>query len=178
MKFINYIFYTMFLGGLLILMSERLNLMLRRFRLRHRLSSAAEEKDILEPATAALGRLASVSLGRDINGFAMLWSLVFLFLVIFFLALNSFTAATAMLVAMISALSPVLLMYIKLMGEQGKSSREGIAFVSEIFRQYRVCGANMSEALEKTIENSKNFPLCARHSYRLLLHLRAASGSR
>ncbi len=172
----NYFLYAVYTIGLFVLFSESLSLIMRRIKLRHRLQSPVQEKDILAPASEWLGRLASVSFGKDVNGSLVMWSLVFLFLLIFFLAMNSFTPPTALLVALISASAPVLLMYIRLMSEQGKSSREGIAFVSEMYRQYRACGQNMSQAMERALENSKNFPLCARHTYRLLLHLRAASG--
>ncbi len=173
---INYMIYTVYLIGLFVLMSASLQLIARRIRLRRRLAVPGQEKDVLEPLSAWLGRLASVSIKRDVSGSLVMWILIAVFLLIFFLALNSFTAPTALIVAVMAAASPVLLMYIRLMAEQGKSSQEGIAFVSEMYRQYRAANGNMSQAMERSLENSKTFPLCARHTYRLLLHLRAASG--
>lgn len=172
----NLILYTVYLMGVFLLFSESFSLLLRRIRLRHRLQAPVGGKDVLAPAYELLGNLASASLHRDISGSLVLWFLVFIFILIFFLALNSFTALTAFMVALISSAVPVLLMYIGLMSEQGRSSREGIAFVSELYRQYRACGSNMSQAMEEALANSRNFPLCARHTYRLLLHLRAAAG--
>ena len=172
----NYFLYTLYMIGLLLLLSDSLMVISRRLQLRHRLAGPENPKDPLAPVTEYLGRLASVSFRRDVKGSLVLWILMILFLGIFFLAINSFALPTALMVALISAASPVLLMYIRLMSEQGRSSKEGIAFVSEMYRQYRASGGSMNTAMEKALENAKSFPICARHCYRLLLHLRAASG--
>ncbi len=168
--------YLIYFAGLALAFSEVFETARLRLRLGRRLRSEAPGRRARHPFVVWMGDLASSSLQRDITGEAACAAHAGLFALSLALALQSFYALQALLIAMMCVSLPPALMYIKLSGDRSRSSREGLSLISELARQYRLHGRNIYTAIEETVASGGDFPLCRKQLYRLLLRLRSASG--
>ena len=123
-----------------------------------------------------LSDLVSSVLQKDVPVMAPACVLAVVFLAVFSFCSFSFTLPASLASALLASSFPVIMLLIKLKEQQSKSSREGIALVTELSRQYRMNSRNIYKALECTIASDGEFPISGKHLYRLLIHLRASAG--
>lgn len=166
------------LAGLYLVFQESFFFFFKARALRRSLGPSIRREKELPPAVRALGDLASSSLNRDISPMGMLWFLGTLFFAVFAFAVRSFRLFPALMIAALAASFPVILLAAGLSGQQSKSSREGIALATELNRRYRMENRNIYQALELLVASDGDFPICRKHVYRLLLHLRASASPR
>ena len=171
-KLVSCLLYILFLSGLGTLFSGQFEYIARRFTLRHRLRKPAEKTN---PVFEYLERLVLASTGREVKGGAAAAILVTLFLIVFLMTRSSFSFAASLLVSLLTASAPLLLLLVKLESGRSRGSKEGISFVTELNRQYRIHNRNIYEALAAVCRADGDYPICRRNAYTLLIHLRAAS---
>ena len=97
-----------------------------------------------------------------------------IFFIAFVLGIRLFHPVTALFAALMAASLPVMALVVRMESDRTKGSREGISFVSELYRQYRISNKNIYAAMEGTASSAGDFPVCKRHLYRLLLRLRSS----
>ena len=146
----------------------------KKLKFRRGLASPAVTKEY-PAAVLQLQRLASSVLQRDVPAMALPSILAAVFFSVAALCSVSFTLPAAVLCGFVAAAIPLVLLRIKLSEQQSKSSREGIALVTELSRQYRMNSRNIFKALECTVSCDGDFAISKKHLYRLLIHLRAAA---
>ncbi|MCF0150507.1 MAG: hypothetical protein HUJ80_03760 [Firmicutes bacterium] len=161
--------------GFLLVFEESFSLSLRRLLVRKRLHRSIRKEVVLPPWLIGLGNLASSALGKEIDPLRVLFLLGFLFLAVLCLTVRILKPFFALGLSLIAAGFPVLLLAAGLSCQQSKSSREGIALATELSRRYRMENRNIYQALEQLVASDGDFPICRKHIYRLLLHLRASA---
>ena len=171
------LFYLGLIAGLLLLFSGPFEAFFKRMTLR-RSMKAAESEYFGSDAARYLNGLVFAATGKDVPGGRVLAALLCSFAFIFALVSRVLTLPAAALAAVMFTAAPILILEFRTEDERGKASREGLSMVSELYRQYRIHDRNIYEALNYTVDNSENFPVCRRILSRLLLRLRSAGGSR
>lgn len=173
---VNLLIYVMYFAGVFLFSEQGIAAAMRSFTLRRRLKP--QERGFLHefgPA-AYLNKLLFAVFQKEVNGAAFFFGILMVFFVAFVLGMRMFTLGTALFAALMAASIPIMGLVVRMESDRTKGSREGISFVSELYRQYRICNRNIYAAMEATASSPADFPVCKRHLYRLLLHLRS-SGS-
>lgn len=173
---VSLLLYLVYFAGVFLLAEEGLEEMLRGMALKKRLRP--DRKPLLSGWAPAvyLDRTLSAAFQREMNSAAFVFGTLLFFCAAFLVLLRLFKPATALITALMAASLPVMVLVLRLESDRTKGSREGISFVTELFRQYRIQNRNIYAAMEQTASSSGDFPVCKRHLYRLLLRLRS-SGS-
>ncbi len=163
--------YAAFIFGVLLFAGDSIEAVLAAISLRKRLKRASAKP---RPASGKsyMHKLLRTVFKKDLNPGIFLGALVTLFLISFAAGLRFFSPAVAFLAASMLTALPVMLASAKLESDRTKSSIEGAGFVSELYRQYRINNKNIYAAMEKTAESDGDFPICKKHSYRLLMRIR------
>lgn len=168
----------LYLAGLYAVFSDCIPYARARIRQRKRLKGPAVRKETLPSWAQAPARLASASLGKEVSARAALAVLASMFLLALVVSSRSFEPAASVIYSALFCALPLVILRLRLEDIQSRGSREGIALVTELSRQYRMQNRNIYRALENAVSSDGEFPLCRRQIYMLLLRLRAASGSR
>jgi len=164
--------YGIYFGGLVLSEINNITVLIRRIRFRHRLSPKPEEGRL----SIYFSNLLNSALGRNCDGVWMIVAESVIFLSCFIVCVRSFTIAASIVISVMTAAMPVLILYSRSLSRKSKGSLEGISVVSEIYRQYKIIGLNIYEAIEKTVESEGDFPISRKLLYILLIRLRDASG--
>ena len=170
---VSLILYLLFISGIAFLQADNIRVVIKRFRLRHRLSVKEEKGSLVRSASLLL----SGATGKDADGIYLIIGEIILFALTFFISYETFSAAISLALSVLISALPLALLFSRMYSMQSKGSREGISLVTELYRQYRMCNLNIFEAMERSIESSNDFPICRKQMYILLLKLRDASGS-
>ena len=150
--------YALYFTGLLLAFSRTVDAAVIRLKLRRRLTGpAALQKTSLDPA---LSRLLPVCGLIFIVGMVLSAGILRLFAAVFI------SAAAASI--------PVLVLFARRGSLKRKAGKEGIAVVTELYRQYRIKDRNIYEAIDAAIASSGDFPACRRQLVLLLARLRDA----
>ena len=157
---INTAIYAAYFSGVLLAFSGTADIILKRIKLRRRLSSG---KTALKALTEGWARLLPLC------GLILFAS--------FLIAVRSFYLVPALLASMLSASIPLLIRLVKKGRERRLAGREGISLVTELSRQYLVKEKNIYEAMEAAISLGKGFPVSAKHLSQLLMRLRDAGSA-
>lgn len=168
--------YIAFLAGLGLIFRDCAAYIAMRIRLKKRLGKKIEKESSLPEWAIWPSRLASAALGKEISPVSALWGLAAVFFPVLALSLRSLSLPAAVIYSLLFCALPLLLLSLKLKDMQSRASREGIALVTELARQYRMQNRNIYRALEAAVSSDGDFPLCRKQIYLLLIRLRAASG--
>ena len=155
---ISVVIYAAYLSGLVLAFSGSFALLARRIKLRRRLTGSMRPKaPRFDPALKKLAPVCAV-----------------LFASALAVALGSFGTAGALALALIAASLPMLGYYARKGMIKRRSGKEGVALVTELYRQYRVKDCNIYEALAAAVSSNADFPAGKKHLSLLLARLRDA----
>lgn len=170
----NYLLYIAYFTGLLLLMDKPIDSLARRMSLNHRLNPKKQRPHLI---TSWLETLVQSATGQDIKGRTVCAVILMLFISTLLVTIQFFTPFSAGIASTLIAALPLLFLFAKLASRRSRGSMEGISFVSELHRQFRINNCNMYEAIECVCADSKEYPICGYNAYKLLIHLRDASNS-
>ncbi len=173
---IECIIYIGFLAGLSLIFRDCLAYIALRKRLKKRLGAGIKKKPALPEWALWPSRLASAALGREIDPASVIWALAATFFSVLALSARTLSPPAALIYSLLFCALPLLLLALRLKDIQSRASREGIALVTELARQYRMQNRNIYRALEAAVSSEGDFPLCRKQIYLLLIRLRSASG--
>ena len=173
---VNLLIYALFLTGIFLLSERAIGIAVKAFIMRRRLRT--EKKAVWETwkPVIYINNIMYSAFQKEMNGALFLGILIMLFTLTFLGCLRMFTVFTSLLAALMAASVPLLFLVVKMESDRTKGSREGISFVSELHRQYRICSRNIYAAMETTVNAQGDYPVCRKQLYRLLMHVRS-SGS-
>lgn len=170
---ISLIIYAVFLSGIFLLWERTFGSALKAFSMRKRLRRNKKSKIQQSKAVVYINNLMYSAFQKEVNGALFLGITVVLFTASFLACLKLFKFVTSFIAALMAAAVPLLVLVLKMEGDRTRGSREGISFVSELHRQYRICGRNVYTALEAAVSNPGDYPICRKHAYRLLMRVRS-----
>ena len=171
---VNLLIYALYFTGVFLFSEQGIAAAMRSFALRRRLKPN-ERGFLLDSGPVAwLNRLLFAAFQKEVNGAAFFFGIVMIFFIAFVLGIRLFRLGTALFAALMAASLPVMALVVRMESDRTKGSREGISFVSELYRQYRINNKNIYAAMEGTAASTGDFPVCRRHLYRLLLRLRSS----
>ncbi len=155
---VSIVIYTLYFTGLFLLGSRTVDALVRRFRLRRRLSAAyGKAPSRLDPALAKLLPFCGL-----------------VFLVSFALSLRYFRFLSAILLSAAAASLPVLVLLARRGAVRRRAGKEGLALVTELYRQYRIKDRNIYEAISAVLSASGDYHACRKPLSLLLARLRDA----
>ena len=157
---VNIAIYALYFYGLTLAGHRTAAVIVKRIKLRHRLTTAKALRELPLDSKAA----------------RMLLLCGFVFLAALAVSLNWYTVFSPVLVSLICGALPFLAQLAGRGRTRKLAGREGLGLVSEFCRQYRVKNGNIYESIEGAIECGGGFPVCRRSLSVLLMKLRDASG--
>jgi hypothetical protein len=168
--------YIAYFSGLFLSLGNVFSYIKGRVTLRRRLRSAVKKTPgTLESRLSSIVFLAS---GKEDKGRSLAMICAFLFVLSFSYSFIHFGIFFSLIIALLAASVPIVSLVSKIKKQRDRSSREGLSYVNELYRQYVIGRKNIYTALEKTSGNSSEFPVSGHHTYLLLLRLRAAESRR
>ena len=172
---INLLIYATYFTGVFLFSEQGIAAAMRSFSLRRRLKPDSRGFFFEFGPVAYVNKLLFAVFQKEVNGAAFFFGIVMVFFIAFVLGIRMFTPVMAFVAASMAAAIPIMALVVRMENDRTKGSREGISFVSELYRQYRINNRNIYAAMETTASSPADFPVCKRHLYRLLLHLRSSS---
>lgn len=170
---IELLIFFVFAAGLACLFLEHIRLLRLHWRMRRRLRRAKKRSRQLSPPLRYARRLLQASFQNPPGENVFLLLLALIFLLVMFLALQSFSPGTALLFSGIATSLPVFLLAVRLEIRRKKGSREGLPLVSELHRHYWANHRNIYSAMEATLNGNGTFPVFRKLLFQLLLKLRS-----
>ncbi|MBQ3921446.1 MAG: hypothetical protein II689_04320 [Firmicutes bacterium] len=122
------------------------------------------------------GKLFAASFSSEWRAELFIGGCVFIFLAALLAGMRIFRPYPAFVLSVLLALCPLVFLALRLEVSRNRASREGISLVTELYRQYRMNGLNIYEAMEAAVVSDGDYPTCRAHLYRLLLRLRESPG--
>ena len=174
--FVSFMIYVTYFTGLILILRNVLAYIKGRITLKRRLMSMKRKGS--GPVISRLDSMVFMATGKEGKGGILGSSCIFLFAAAFLYSSISFGFFFSLIIALLAASVPLISLVSIIQNQRSRSSREGQAFVSELHRQYLICGKNILSALEKTFENGEDFPVCRRQAYLLLLRMRSAGNKK
>ncbi len=175
--FIELSIYMIFAAGALLFMWSDVELLIGRYRLRHRLRAVrSADKKLPGPLRYIYG-LIDVSFESEAGKRFFLIFEGVLFIASYILSYRNYSFAAALPVSALSVSMPVLVLASRLEAGRAEASLEGMSLVSELHRQYRINGFNIYEAIEKTALYEGGHRLSSKRLCSLLMRLRSACGA-
>ena len=174
--FVSFMIYVTYFTGLILILRNVLAYIKGRITLKRRLMSMKNKGS--GPVISRLDSMVFMATGKEGKGGILGSSCIFLFAAAFLYSSISFGFFFSLIIALLAASVPLISLVSIIQNQRSRSSREGQAFVSELHRQYLICGKNILSALEKTFENGEDFPVCRRQAYLLLLRMRSAGNKK
>ena len=167
---ISCLLYSLLIIGLILAFYNSFCSLWGWISLRRRLTERSEKKKT--GVVAKLSLLVFSASGKENKGSILALSEVLILAFVFYVASLYFGTFLSLIIGLLAASVPILSLVSKIQTQRSKSSSEAPGFVSELYRQYRIENKNMYSALEKVAGNTKDYPVCAKQSYYLLLRLR------
>lgn len=172
MFFVFSIAYIMFTVGILLVFRKHVKVLRLHFLLRHRLRKMKKNTRELSSFYRYLRGILFVGFKNPPGEKTFLFSLVSLFGFVFAIGSRHFSIFSAICVALMSSLIPILLLIIKVESIRKKGSKEGMSVVADLYRNYWVQNKNIFSAMEETVNGNAPCPICKGLIYKLLLRLR------
>lgn len=165
--------YLTYFAGLLLCWYDDIVLAVKRYRLRYKLSMSEHEGKL----SAMARNLLAGAFGKEIDGMWLIVGVSLIFLITFLVSLSNLNFLLALVLALFCASMPVAILYSKMQGMRNKGSKEGIALISELYRQYKMNNLNMLKAIELTISSKGDFNTCKKQLYILLIRMQDAASN-
>ena len=150
--------YALYFAGLLLAFSRIADAAVIRFKLRRRLTGPSSLKTAVQDQS--LTRLLPVCALTFVAGMV--------------LSAGTLRFFAAVLISAAAGSIPVLVLFAKRGAFRRKAGKEGIAVVTELYRQYRIKDRNIYEAIDAAIASGGDFPACRKQLAILLTRLRDA----
>lgn len=164
--------YCMFIVGGLLIFRHYIRILQLRFLLRHRLKAMRRQTRELSPFYRYIRSVLFVSFKNPPGEHAFLIVIGAFFSFVFMMSIRYFSMLTALGIATMSSLMPILLLVMKVESIRKRGSQEGLRVVSALYRNYWAQDKNIFSAVEETVKGAADFPVCKRLLYKLLLRLR------
>lgn len=169
---INGLIYTMGMAGLGFLFWDSWSMWYRQIRLRRRYRLAKKNKKEQSAFHRHIYMVLQSSMKHPCSAEAFYLWIGMLFVTVFVVSLRIFGVLTAVCIAFMASSTPYCMLRLRLELQRKKGSMEGEKVASELLRQYRICGDNIYEALERVIPQLEDCRVCQRQLFRLLMILR------
>lgn len=172
MFFILSLAYFMFTVGVFLIFRKHIKVLKLHFLLRHRLKSMQKKTRELSSFYRYLRGILFVGFQNPPGEKTFLFTLLALFVFIFAMGSRHFSLVTAVGLAAMSSVMPILLLMIKVESIRKKGSKEGMSVVADLYRNYWIQNKNIFSAMEETVKGNAQCPICKSLMYKLLLRLR------
>ena len=167
--------YSVAFGGYVLLFHDEIACLSRAFKARGRLSAAKKRYRDEGVFRKHLDRVLQATCGGRIKSAHFMWFCCLIALGVSVVAARSMSAPTTIATALASALSPYLLLRIKLEILRKKSSYEGEAFIGNFLSVYRISNYNIFETMENTGKGKQKAKNCAELMAKILLEIRGTA---
>ena len=155
---VSLVIYAVFLGGMVLMFYRSFELLTRRLRLMRRLTGGRRKTpQKLDPQLFKLAPACAV-----------------LFAAAVVVAAGKFRLLGTLTLGLIAASLPLLGYYAFVGMQKRRAGKEGIALVTDLYRQYRVKDCNIYEALSAAVTSQAEYSANRRHISLLLARLRDA----
>lgn len=158
--------------GIILFFWDDIDLIIKRFRLRHRLKALRIEEKELPKILEYCSHLIDVSFNNESAKRFFIIAEGFLFVIAYLLSYKNFSMFAALFVAFMSISFPIIILVVRLESLRAKSSKEGISLVTELHRQYCISNKNIYEAINNTIKQEADYKYSVNSLYKLLLSIR------
>ena len=142
-----------------------------------RLAAGTEHAEAMDPLKRHLHYLLNATMEKPCSPGLFLAGNAVLVCFLALTAARSFHPLTALVIGGSGGAVPYLFLRLRLETRRRRGSAEGEKVISEFLRQYRICGRNVYEALERTIPQIRDCKVCCRLLHRLLLRLRSTGSA-
>ncbi|MCL2437441.1 MAG: hypothetical protein FWD00_05325 [Clostridiales bacterium] len=166
------ILYSMAFGGYVMLYSEEIMSLGRKFMIRNRLRVARQRYRRQGAASKHLNQVLQVTSGNSLKSAHFLWLCGLLFMGVSAVGMRSMSGFAALATGFITALLPYFILRVKLEIIRKKSSFEGEAFIGNFLSAYRMSNYNIFEAMEKTGKEKQQTKTCSELMVKILLEIR------
>lgn len=164
--------YAMGMTGLGFLFWDSWAIGYRKLQLRRRYRLAKKNKEDKNPLYSHIHMVLQSSLKHPCRAETFCLWVGLLFVIVMSISLRTFGILTALCLSGMAALTPYCMLRLRLELQRKKGSMEGEKVTSELLRQYRICGDNIFEALERIIPQLTDCRVCQKQLFRLLMILR------
>ena len=170
---IRYVFYAIFLVGVLIVAMPSLKSLIQMIRINLYISKYGAQADLSKMNTSSfdehLTKLLRTTLNITNKNAAFYFKLISLVILVtvFILARQIIPAKMSLFLAAILAIMPYVIIRVSLETRRHKGSHEGDALIAELLNQYRLNTYKMEEAIEAAAVSLEDAPI----SQKLLLKL-------
>ena len=155
---VNLLIYAAYFTGVFLFSEQGITAAIRSFSLRRRLKPNDRGFLLDSGPVAYLNKILFATFQKEVNGAAFFFGIVMIFFIAFVLGIRLFRPGTALFAALMAASLPVMALVVRMESDRTKGSREGISFVSELYRQYRINNKNIYAAMEGTASSTGDFP--------------------
>lgn len=170
---VRIILYILFISGLIIIFRNSFLNLYGWLSLRKNLISGKKQYSE-SPVFEYLSMLCFASFGKEKMGKTLFCFLIIVFSLSFAFSFIYFKFLISIIIAILCTSIPFLSLVSKVLKDRNRSSKESIAFLSDLYRVYRIENQNIYATMEKVLLDKNNFPICAKYLYMLCLHLRSA----
>jgi len=164
--------YSMALFGYIMLFSEEITGIGKKFLLRSRLNAARKRYKEVGMLRKHLNQILLATLGGRVKSNSFLWFCLILFFGVGGVALRSMMIFSALLTALVTAFLPYFILRVKLEIIRKKSSFEGEAFIGNFLSAYRMSNYNVFEAMERIGAIRQKTKNCSELMAGILLEIR------
>jgi hypothetical protein len=166
------ILYSMAFGGYVILYSEEILSLSRKYMVKNRLRAARRRYRHEGALSKHLNKVLQATSNNSLKSSHLLWFSGLLLLGVSAVGMRSMTAFEAITTALFTALLPYFILRVKLEIMRKKSSFEGEAFIGNFLSAYRMSNCNIFEAMEKTGNEKQKTKNCSELMDKILLEVR------
>ncbi len=165
--------YVIYMAGLVLVFGDDAALFLKRSMKRRRLRRPGDDIGKLSARVREVYRATLPGQGKR-SAFIALQTALFMAALV--PGTRNLGIVKGIFAAAAVGASPFLILVTRLEEDRSRASREGISLVTEIYRQYRMCGRNIYEALQKAVDTGGTYPVCRKLIYTFLIRMRNAPG--
>ncbi len=170
---VSFVLYALIFIGIGLLFYKEIIENKMKLKMRYRLRTRRKELEGPGKFLLYLDDLTGIAFNKGMDGKKFLVLTLLLAALVTLVGLKNFTLLKAMMTGFTMGVLPILILKIKLETIRRKSSYEGEKLIGNFLSQYRICGFNIYEAMEKVVENYRDTKVSNRLLMRLLLELRA-----
>lgn len=170
---VKFVIYFMLVLGIFLVCKKWVGLKFLRIKMRRRLKARRDSMAGEKRLDVHLSNLLNATMGKNVktNHFKIVSILISVS--VFFIALQSLTLYSAILMSLVSGMLPYIALRVKLETGRRKGSYEGEQLMSEILSQYNIYNFNIYETLEAVVNQGKHIRVNRKLIYKLLLELRS-----
>ena len=166
------ILYSMAFFGYILLFSDEIVSLCRKFIVQNRLRTAKKRYQEDDALIKHLNKILQTTSKHNLKSSHFLWLCLLLFAGVSAVGLRSMSPITAIATGFATAMMPYLVLRVKLEIMRKKSSFEGEIFVGNFLSAYRMSNCNIFEAMEKVGREKQKTKHCSELMVKILLEVR------